>query len=80
MDSSDIKELMFGGIKQIMSQNEYYYNSSVSPDYSRFTDKGKEVLLEFVNMVGHKLLIVEEQELNDRAKKLVINGLKGEKV
>jgi hypothetical protein len=80
IDTTAVKELMYGGIKQLMSHREYYYNSTIGSEYSHFTDKGKEALAEFVNMIGHKMFEAEQQELDNRAKQLVINGLKGETI
>ena len=80
MDKQAIKDVMFGGLSEIMKNRKYYYFSSVGSNYCHFTEEGKEALLEYMNLMGAKLCEVEEAELNRRAKDLVIKGLKGETV
>ena len=80
MDKQAVKDLMFGGLHELMKNRHYYYHSSVGQNYSYWTDEGKEALCEYMNVMGWKLKEAEEAELNQRAKDLVINGLKGDKV
>ena len=80
MNSDAVKELMYGGIYQLMKNRDYYYYSSAGSDYSHWTDIGKTVLSEYMNLMAHKMMQVGEVELNQRAKDLVVKGLKGEKI
>jgi hypothetical protein len=80
MNSNAVKELMYGGIYQLMKNKDYYYYSSAGSGYSNWTDTGKQALLEYINLMAHKMMQVEEVELNQRAKDLVVKGLKGEKI
>ena len=80
MKTSAIKDLMYGGILELMHNPEYYYNSGVGSRYSHFTDSGKEATCAFLLVMSEYMLIAEEDLLDKRAKELVIKGLKGEKV
>ena len=80
MDKQAVKDLMFGGINELMRNRKYYYHSDVGQTYSYWTDEGKEALLEYMNIMVYKLHEAEEESLNKRAKELVIKGLKGETV
>ena len=80
MDTNTVKELMYGGVRQLMRNREYYYHSAVCMDYSHWTEKGQQALTEYLNLMGYKMLQAEEKELNQRAKDLVIKGLKGEQI
>lgn len=80
MDKDAVKDLMFGGIYELMRNRKYYYHSDVGQAYSYWTDEGKEALNEYMNVMGWKLKEAETAELNKRAKDLVIKGLKGEAV
>jgi len=71
---------MYGGINELMHNRKYYYHSAVGADYSHWTEDGEEALKVFMNMIGHKMMQAEEAELNQKAKDLVIKGLKGEKI
>lgn len=80
MDKQAVKDLVFGGLHELMKDRKYYYHSSVGQSYSYWTEEGKEALHEYMNIMGWKLKEAEEAELNRRAKDLVVKGLKGEKV
>ena len=77
MDKQAIKELMYGGLKEIMNNNRYYYKSSVGKEYSSFTQNGKEVVQEFVTDLAGYIIAAENAELDQRAKDLVMRELKG---
>lgn len=80
MDKQAVKDLVFGGLHELMKDRKYYYHSSVGQSYSYWTEEGKEALHEYMNIMGWKLKEAEEAELNRRAKDLVVKGLKGEQV
>lgn len=80
MDKQAVKDLMFGGICELMQDRKYYYHSSIGQGYSHWTDDGKAALLEYMNLIGWKLKEAEEAALNTRAKALILKGLKGETV
>jgi len=79
MDRQAIKDLTYGGIQELLKNRTYYYHSSVGSGYSHWTEEGKAALAEFMNMVGFEMLRAEEAELDRRAKKMVMDGLKGVK-
>ena len=80
MERTAIKELMYGGINELMHNRKYYYYSAGGGDYSHWTDEGKEALISYMNMISYKMIQAEEADINKRSKDLVMNGLKGESV
>lgn len=80
MDKQAVKDLIFGGIHELMRNRNYYYHSSVGQTYSHWTEDGQKALVEYMNIMGWKLREAEEQELNLRAKEQTMNALKGESV
>jgi len=80
MDKQAIKDVMFGGLSELMKNRKYYYFSAVGTNYCHFTEDGQKALQEYMTLMGAKLCEAEEAELNRRAKDLVIKGLKGETV
>lgn len=80
MDKQAIKDLMFGGIVEMMRNRKYYHYSNVGQAYSHWTDEGQKALNEYMQIMGWKLLQAEEAELIKKSKEIVIAGLKGEKV
>lgn len=80
LDSSAMKDIVYGGLKELARNKEFYYHSAVGPEYSHFTDQGRVVVSEYVEKIMHMIYIAEEESLNKRAKEMVINGLKGEEI
>lgn len=78
MDKQAIKDLTYGGLIELMRNNKYYYYSQVGANFCHWTDAGKEALAEYMNIVGHKMLEAEKEELDQRAKNMVLTTLKGE--
>jgi hypothetical protein len=78
MEKQAIKELMYGGLKEIMNNNRYYYKSSVGKNYSSFTETGKLAVQEFVTDLAGYITEAENVELDQRAKDMVMRELKGE--
>ncbi len=76
MEKQAIKELMYGGINELMQNRRYYYKSSVGKDYSHWTEEGKEALNRFINDMTHYITDAENASLDQRAKDLVMKELK----
>jgi predicted GIY-YIG superfamily endonuclease len=80
MEKDVIKDLMYGGITELMNNKDFYYRSGVGADYSYWTEKGTLVMIEFVKSMTKQMHNTEDKLLDKRAKELVLKGLKGEKV
>lgn len=80
MDNGAIKEIIYGGVTELMKNRKYYYRSAVSSDYCHWTDEGKEAVCQFLNLLGPQINRNEEEDLKQRSKDMIIKGLKGEKV
>jgi hypothetical protein len=76
MEKAAIKDLIYGGIEEIVQNRRYYYSSSVGRDYSHFTDEGKEAVVEFMSLMAFQVRKAEEEDLEQRAKQQVISALK----
>jgi hypothetical protein len=80
MDKEAIKNLMFGGFCELIRDSRYYHKSSVGPEYCYFTARGEIAIQDFMSQLAVHMHKAEEADLDRRAKDMVINGLKGEKV
>ena len=80
LEKNAVKELLYGGIMEILNNREFYYNSRIGGEYNHFTEKGKNAMDEYLKTMANMMLKAEEESLNKRAKEMVINTLKGEKV
>ena len=77
MDKGAIKDLIYGGLEEILNNKNYYYFSGISRDYNRFTDEGKEAVAEFIDLMAHKIKEAEAADLDKRSKEMVLKELKG---
>jgi len=80
MEKAALKDLLYGGLTELMNNKDFYYRSSVGPDYSYWTKQGIEVVLEYIKFMSGHMQVSEKNDLDRRAKDLVIKGLKGETV
>jgi len=80
MDKLAVKELIYGGIQELMRNRKYYYHSSIGANYSHWTEDGKIALADYTNLLVWKMFEAKEAELRQKAKEMVIQGLKGESV
>jgi hypothetical protein len=76
MSKEVVKDLIVGGVSELVRNPRLYYFSSVGPNYSHWTEDGKTALHEYMNLMAWKLREAEETELNQRAKDLVMKELK----
>jgi hypothetical protein len=76
MEKAAIKDLIYGGLEEILNNNRYYYHSTVGRDYSRLTDLGKQAVTEFMDIMAYQIRAAENADLDRRAKEQVIASLK----
>ena len=76
MEKAAIKDLIYGGLEEILNNNRYYYHSTIGSNYSHLTDAGKQAVTEFMDIIAWKMREAENQDLNARAKQQVLDQLK----
>lgn len=77
MRTQDVEKMMVGSIKEILKDRNYFYYSTIGPEYCHLTDQGKDAILEIMNLLGSRLAVAIEKEDIERSKKLVLDELKG---
>jgi hypothetical protein len=78
MDKAAIKDLVYGGLEELVNNRRYYYHSSVGGAYSHLTEDGKAAVSEFMDMMAWKIKECNNTDLDHRAKKQVLDSLKKE--
>jgi hypothetical protein len=78
MDKAAVKDIVYGGLEELLNNNRYYYHSSIGRDYSHFTDLGRQAVGEFLDIMAYKIREARELDLEQRAKQQVISALKSE--
>jgi hypothetical protein len=78
MDRRAVKELMYGGIAELMRNSHYFYRSTVGAQYCHWTEEGQKALAEYMTIIGYKMIEAEEADLDRRSKDIVLRTLKGD--
>lgn len=78
MEKEAIKELIYGGLKEIMDNQRYYHKSLAGRQYSGFSDHGEVAVREFIREMAGFIAEAEDAALNERAKQMTLNTLKGD--
>jgi hypothetical protein len=76
MQKSAIKDLIYGGVEEILNNRNYYYHSAVGQAYSHLTEDGKVAVIEFMDLMSWKIKEANEADLDQRAKDQVLAALK----
>ena len=76
MDKQVIKEIMYGGISELMQNKRFYYRSSSGYYYSHWTDEGNKALVEYISHVTAYIYDAEQTSLDNRSKELLLDTLK----
>lgn len=74
--SNLFKRQVYAGIMEIIKDQKYYYNSGIGSRYDHLTEDGTSKLKEFINIMAPHMLEIEKKELEELAKKLVVEELK----
>ena len=76
MEKQAIKELLYGGVNELMQNRRYYYRSSVGSNYSHWTDEGRVAMEKFIKDMTQYIYDAEQAALDERARDLVMKELK----
>ena len=78
MEKAALKDLLYGGVTELIRNDKMYRRSPISDHYSKFTESGEQALKEFIQSMAIIIYETEEADLEKRAKDRVIKELKGE--
>lgn len=76
MQKSAIKDIVYGGLEELIRNRNYYYHSSVGAGYSHLTEEGRAAVAEFMDIMAFKMKEAEDADLDFRAKQQVLDQLK----
>ena len=72
----DAEKMIIGSLKEVMKDRNYFYNSTVGPEYCHLTDEGAKAMIEMLNILLPRLVKAQADEDNERSKALVLQELK----
>lgn len=76
MKRSVTKDVVYGGLLEILKNERCYRISSVGREYSGLTELGKDTIVEYLGDMAWKIIQAEREELDARAKQMVFDELK----
>ena len=76
--SNILEKQLYAGILAVLNDKDSYYQSSIGKkgEYNHFNDAGKEAILTYIETFAPLMLKQQNLELDNRAKKLVVEELK----
>ena len=78
MDKQALKDMLYGSIAELAKNSKYYNNSPFGGKYCYYTEAGEQAVMEILQVWTLKVLEEQQRSLDQRAKELVLKGLKGE--
>lgn len=76
LNEKEIIEMISGTLRSIVNNSDYFYHSSVGPQYSKLYPQGEQMLIKTMSVLLPLLSKAQEESLDRRAKELVIKELK----
>jgi leucyl-tRNA synthetase len=73
--SNLLKLQVYVGLMEIIKDKQYYYRSNVDANFNKFTDEGREEVVKYLSIMAPHMLREVEEELDMRAKQMVIQEL-----
>ena len=70
------KDMLYGALLELSQNSKVWQESTVSPEYSRLTDEGKDAIIHVVEEMFRGLQTIHKQEIKEEAKKQTLESLK----
>lgn len=80
MDKESVKDIIWGGMTELMNNPNYFRRSSIDPKYSEWHPRGQEALHEFIEYLTPMIDQVIHNEIKSKAKNMTMSALKGNEV
>jgi len=78
IDKQILKDLIYGCIKELGQNKDFYYHSNFSSKYSHLTQKGEQSCIPIFEEFVRKILEAEEAEYQERRKRETFDALKND--
>ena len=70
------KDVVYGALLELAKNKQVWYNSSIGPEYSHFTEDGKDAIVHVIENMFRGLQEIEQAEIKEQAKKQTLESLK----
>lgn len=70
------KDIIYGALMELSQNKQVWHESTVSPEYSRLTDEGREAIIHVVEEMFRGLQTIHQQEIKEEAKRQTLENLR----
>ena len=67
--------MVYGALLELSQNQRVWHESSVSPEYSKLTDEGREAIIHVVEEMFRGLQTIHKMEIADEAKRQTLEAL-----
>jgi hypothetical protein len=71
------KDIIYGALLELSQNREVWYESTISPEYSKLTEQGREAIIHVVEDMFRGLQTIHNMEIKEEAKRQTLENLKG---
>lgn len=80
MNKQASKDVLYGGLVELVNNPKFYYHSSIGSSYCHWTEDGAKVVAAYMTLMADTIYRAEQEALDKRAKDMVLSNLKGNAV
>lgn len=71
------KDIVYGSLLELSQNPKVWHESSVSPEYSKLTEEGRDAIIHVIEEMFRGLQTIHRQEVKEEAKRQTLEQLKG---
>lgn len=79
IDRSISKDIIYGALLELSRNKQVWHESTISPEYSKLTDEGREAIVDVIEDMLRGLQRIHQQEIADEAKRQTLKALNDNK-
>lgn len=70
------KDMLYGALLELSQNSKVWHESSVSPEYSKLTEEGRDAIIHVVEEMFRGLQSIHKMEIKEEAKRQTLESLK----
>lgn len=70
------KDVVYGALLELAKNKQVWYHSTIGPEYSHFTEDGKDAIVHVIEGMFRGLQEIEQAEIKEQAKQQTLEALK----
>ncbi len=70
------KDIVYGALLELSQNQRVWHESSVSPEYSKLTEEGREAIIHVIEEMFRGLQTIHQLEIKEEAKRQTLEALR----